>query len=162
MEEVVIALGSNLGDRLGMLQKAGVFLEQLSESPIRKASVWQSDPVGAAKYPFYNSAIKLSTSLVPGELLRILKQFELDSGREKNPQKWGPRILDLDIIRYGNLVIEQDNLIIPHPEYKNRLFVLLPMAEIDPAWKDPGTNNTLPDLIKKAPDLHLFKTDLIW
>ena len=162
MEKVIIAVGSNLGDRLDMLRKAGAFLEELTESVIQKASVWESEPVGGAKFSFYNSVAQLETSLQPLDLLNRLKAFEHNCGREKDPERWAPRILDLDIILYGNLVIHYDTLIIPHQEYKNRPFVLCPLQEIIPDFRDPKTNIPIGEMVKHAPEIEISKTDLIW
>lgn len=162
MEQAVVAIGSNLGDRHAMVKKAGEFLSGLSFSSIKKSSIWESEPVGGAKYTFYNACAAVSTNLQPKELLRTLKEFELESGREKNHERWSPRILDLDIITYGNLVIETDNLIIPHPEYKKRLFVLLPLLEIQPDWTDASTGENLDMFINRAPEMEIRKTNLEW
>lgn len=162
METVVVALGSNLGNRLAVIRKAGEFLTHLSGDPVKKASIWESEPVGGALYPFYNTAAVISTDAKPVDLLKQLKRFEQDCGREKNPVRWGPRILDLDIISYGNLVMIHDSLIIPHSEYKKRLFVLKPMAEITDNWTDPATGENITDMIRNAPVSELHKTDLVW
>ncbi len=161
MESVIIAIGANLGDRLGSLKKAAAFLEDLSITPPVKASIWESEPVGPAKYPFYNTTVKITTDLTPKKLLEKLKQVEKQVGRIQT-ERWGPRILDLDIIRFGNLVIDSDNLIIPHPEYKNRLFVLLPMLEIDPEWCDPANGKALKTLAEEAPEIEIQQTDISW
>lgn len=162
MEEVIIAVGSNLGERLSNLQKAGSFLASLSKETIVKSSIWESEPVGAAKYTFYNAAAKIKTTLSPLSLLHALKSFEQECGREKNPDRWGPRILDLDIIYYGNLVIDKESLIIPHPEYHQRLFVLLPLQEIDEDRIDPVTNKRLGQMISAAPLIDIKKTEMNW
>jgi len=162
MEEVIIALGSNLGDRLQMIRSAGIFLDSLSESAVERASIWESEPVGGAKYTFLNTAAKMTTRLTPLELLKELKDFERLSGRDANPTRWGPRILDMDIIRYGNLICKEESLTIPHPEYRNRLFVLLPMLEIDAGWIDPELRLPLDRFIKDAPKMELQKTDDRW
>jgi 2-amino-4-hydroxy-6-hydroxymethyldihydropteridine diphosphokinase len=162
MEKVIIALGSNLGNRLETIRKAGIFLKNLSNDPVKKASIWESEPVGGALYPFYNTAAVITTSIKPVHLLSQLKKFERQCGRETNPVRWAPRILDLDIIGFGNLVIEEDSLIIPHPEYKKRLFVLLPMAEIAENWTDPQNGTNLAELIKNADTSEIHQTDLIW
>lgn len=161
METVIVALGANLGDRLQSFRKAASFLESISTTPLIKASVWESEPVGPAIYTFYNSAVKMTTGLSPEELLFELKRFEKRAGRT-NTIRRGPRILDLDIIRYGNLVIESDTLIIPHPEYKNRLFVLLPMMEIDPEWRDPASGKPIQKMAADAPEIEIRQTDLDW
>lgn len=162
MEQAVIAAGSNIGNRLQALQAAGTFLRTLSESPAQFSSIWESEPVGPSKYPFLNAAALITTSLSAPELLKQLKNFEAEAGREPNPQRWAPRILDLDIIRYGHLAIERESLIIPHPEYSRRLFVLQPMSEIDSGWTDPESDLTLSEMIKQAPEIKIQKTDLTW
>lgn len=162
MEEVIIAIGSNLGDRLSYIQKAGSYLENISQEPIQKASIWESEPVGGAKYSFLNSAAKIVTDKEPAELLKNLKEFEQTCGREKNPERWGPRVIDLDIISYGDLVIEQESLIIPHPEFDRRKFVLKPMMEINNNWCDPRTGQSIELILKNAPDIKIYKTDYSW
>lgn len=162
MEEVVIATGSNLGNRLDYIQRAGEFLQSLSGGKILKASVWESEPVGGAKFPFLNSAAKIETFLPAEDLLHKLKVFEKQCGREQNPKRWGPRVIDLDIIRYGNLVIQKENLIIPHPEYSKRLFVLLPMLQIDSEWRDPRTGKTVKDMADQAPQIEIHQTSFRW
>lgn len=162
METVVVAVGSNLGDRLKTIQKAGKFIEKLSDGLVEKASIWISEPVGPAKYTFFNTAVKFETSLSPAELLKELKLFEQQCGREKKPKRWAARILDLDIIRYGNLVIQKESLIIPHSEYSRRLFVLLPMLQIDAGWCDPQSEMSIQAMIEKAPQIDIQKTELNW
>jgi 2-amino-4-hydroxy-6-hydroxymethyldihydropteridine diphosphokinase len=161
METVIIAVGANLGDRLQSFKSASTFLESISGTPVEKASIWESEPVGPAKYPFLNSAVKITTDSAPKVLLKKLKSFEKEAGRTQT-ERWGPRVLDLDIIRYGNLVIDDDTLIIPHPEYQKRLFVLLPMIEIDPDWVDPLSGIPIQQLAHKAPRMEIEKTDISW
>lgn len=162
MEPVIIAVGSNMGDRLSYIQKAGEFLESLSEGKIKKSSIWESEPIGGAKYPFLNCAAKIFTTLEPKVLLEKVKDFEQSCGREKNPVRWGPRVIDLDVITFGNLVIQTEDLIIPHPEFTARLFVLLPLQEIDSNWKEPAEQQKIGTLVKRAPEMDLQKTDLEW
>lgn len=162
MEPVIIAVGSNIGDRLSYIQKAGEFLGSVSEDEIVKSSIWESEPVGEAKYDFLNCAAKIFSSLTPKQLLKRLKNFEQSCGRDKNPIRWGPRVIDLDLIVYGNLVIQQEDLIIPHEEFKNRLFVLLPLSEIDKNWRDPVSKRSIDELIERAPEMDLQKTDYVW
>jgi 2-amino-4-hydroxy-6-hydroxymethyldihydropteridine diphosphokinase len=162
MEQAIIAIGSNLGDRLKMVQKAGEFLTHISESKPVKSSIWESEPIGGAKYTFYNAAALITTDLTPGVLLRKLKDLEMVCGRKSDHARWSPRILDLDIITYGNLVIEMDNLIIPHPEYRKRLFVLYPIGEICPDWVDHTTSESLGTIVKNAPGMEIKKTELKW
>lgn len=162
MEKVTIALGSNLGDRLAEIKKTGTFLNSISESPVLKASIWESEPVGGAKFTFLNTIAIITTHLEPEALLQELKEFEHRSGRAFKPVRWAPRILDLDIIYYGNRLIQHKNLIIPHPEIQNRLFVLLPLQEIDKNRTDPVSGLTVDRLIKKAPKMDIHKTNHTW
>ena len=162
MEPVIIAVGSNMGDRLSYIQKAGEFLESLSEDKIKKSSIWESEPIGGAKYTFLNCAAKIFTSLEPKVLLKRVKDFEKSCGREENPVRWGPRVIDLDLIAFGDLVIQEEDLIIPHPEYKNRRFVLLPLQEVDRNWKDPVEHQKIDTLVEGAPEMDLQKTDYNW
>lgn len=162
MEQVIVAVGSNLGSREDMINQAGGFLDDISESPVIKSSVWESEPIGPSEFSFLNSVAQIGTSLTPVELLSNLKEFERQSGRKNQHIKWGPRLLDLDIIAFGGLVIQTETLIIPHPEYINRLFVLLPLQDIAPGWVDPVTKTPIISLIKKSPEIQIQKTNLTW
>ncbi|SRR6056297_184292 len=162
MEQVIVAAGSNLGNRHEMLRQAGRFLDEISETPVLKSSVWESEPMGPSEYPFLNSVALINTAIKPHELLDKLKEFERRAGRKNQHIKWGPRLLDLDIIAYGSLVIQTETLIIPHPEYTNRLFVLLPLLDVAPEWKDPATDTPIKTLIKESAVMQIEKTNLTW
>lgn len=157
-----MALGSNLGDRHNTLKKAGQALEQISADHILKSSIWESEPLGPAKYTFLNAVVKISTEQSPHKLLSALKEYEKKAGRDLEGTKWGPRVLDLDIIAYGNLVIQQETLIIPHSEYSSRPFVLFPMKEVAPGWIDPQTGRPIDEMVKNAPRMSIQKTNLTW
>lgn len=137
-------------------------MEELSEGEIRKSSIWESEPVGGAKFDFLNCAARIETSLAPEKLLLQLKEFEQLCGREANPVRWGPRVIDLDLIGFGDLVIQQEGLIIPHPEYTKRLFVLLPLQEIDSEWNDPEIKKNIEQLTDEAPRMDITKTGYAW
>ncbi|WP_340104073.1 2-amino-4-hydroxy-6-hydroxymethyldihydropteridine diphosphokinase [Rhodohalobacter sp. 8-1] len=162
MEQVVVAVGSNLGDRHGMLQQAGTFLERISETEVQKSSIWESEPIGPSEHTFLNAAARIGVSAKPADLLSGLKSYERKAGRKNQHVKWGPRLLDLDIITYGNLVIKTDTLIIPHPEYTKRLFVLLPLREVAPDWRDPETGKHIDTLINETDQMQIKKTNLTW
>ena len=138
MSRVFIGLGSNLGDReanlqtaLGMIAAAeGLTLKQVS-------SVLETEPVDYLDQPFFlNSMAVVETDLSPDELLKTLKDIELKMGRQKTIPK-GPRVIDLDIILYGDLVLKSENLVIPHPERFNRFFIVRHLNELDPKLRDP-------------------------
>jgi len=162
MEKVIIAFGSNLGSRLDYMHKAVKFLAGLSQTPLLKSSLWESEAVGDAVYPFLNGVASIKTPLPPKQLLKKLQRYEKENGRNRKTGKWKPRTIDLDIIAYGQLVIHEEGLIIPHPEMEKRKFVLLPLKEIEPQWKHPETGRTVRQLIANAPDLKIEKKDFDW
>ncbi len=146
---VYLAFGSNIGDRKKNIEKAFEKLKQKNIRLIKKSSYYKTSPVGPAQRFFYNLAAKFRTSLTPKDLLIILKKIEADLGRQKTI-KWGPRIIDIDILFYSDKIIRQKNIIIPHKEIKNRLFVLYPLAEISPSLTHPNYKKQIKTLLNKA------------
>lgn len=130
-----IGLGSNQGDSMATLNSA---LKQLTEHPAIElqavSSFYQSQPVGPQNQPDYVNAVAcLNTDLNAQALLALLLEVERLHGRVRNPElRWGPRTLDLDLLLYGNQIIQEPNLIVPHPELCKRAFVVYPLAEIAP------------------------------
>lgn len=162
MAEVIVALGSNLESPHHQLKTAKAFLQNLSASELIYSSIYQSEPVGPSENDYLNAAVRLSTRLKPAELLTVLQQQEVNQGRPKSHEKWTARTIDLDIIAYNNLVIETDSLIIPHAGYTQRLFVLLPLKEVLPDWRDPENAQHIDQLIEAAPRMRISKTNLDW
>ncbi|NJL49840.1 MAG: 2-amino-4-hydroxy-6-hydroxymethyldihydropteridine diphosphokinase [Leptolyngbyaceae cyanobacterium SM2_5_2] len=134
-----IALGSNLGDSRRILESA---LRQLSECSgitlITSSSLYQTAPVGPPQPDYLNACAVLSTSLAPRDLLHTLLSIEQALGRVRR-ERWGPRSLDIDLLFYGDHVLTEPDLQIPHPRLRERAFVLVPLAEIAPDWRDPVT-----------------------
>ena len=142
-----IGLGTNLGDRKKHLTNAIQHLA--SHCPVTildKSTIIESDPVDFLDQPrFLNQVIVIETSLAPHDLLLQLKQAEVDLGRTKSFPK-GPRTIDLDILLYDDITLKTDDLTIPHPEIKNRKFILQHLIELDPDLKDPATGKKYREL----------------
>jgi 2-amino-4-hydroxy-6-hydroxymethyldihydropteridine diphosphokinase len=131
-ERVYIALGSNLGDRAQHLAHARARLAQLPSTRVLAVSrIEETAPIGPIQQPPYlNQMVLLETSLAPEALLAECRKIELERGRERH-ERWGPRTLDLDIVRYGSRTVREPNLTIPHPELPNREFWRREIAELE-------------------------------
>ncbi|MTI86582.1 MAG: 2-amino-4-hydroxy-6-hydroxymethyldihydropteridine diphosphokinase [Balneolaceae bacterium] len=162
MAQVVLALGSNLNNPHQQLQQALKFLSSISETEVKCSPIYISEPVGPADHDFLNAVVIIETGDAPNELLEMLKEQEQKQGRPSRYPKWTARTIDLDIIGYDDLVIETDSLIIPHREYTERLFVLLPLRDVLPQWTDPATAQDIDTLIKQAPEIKISQTTLEW
>jgi 2-amino-4-hydroxy-6-hydroxymethyldihydropteridine diphosphokinase len=144
---VAIALGSNLGDRSAHLDFALERLRELLEE-LRASSRYETDPVGVAEQPrFLNAAVVGRTTLSAHALLNRLLQIERERGRER-PYAGAPRTLDLDLILYGEEVIDEPGLRVPHPRFRERRFVLEPLAEVAGEWVDPETGKSIQEIVK--------------
>jgi 2-amino-4-hydroxy-6-hydroxymethyldihydropteridine diphosphokinase len=155
---VILALGSNLGDRCANLRQA---LEEISArvSINNTSSIYETPPWGYLEQPvFLNQVLSGWTSLNPAELLTFLKGIEREMGRIKN-FKNGPRLIDIDILLFGEQIINTENLVIPHPRMLERGFVLLPLSEIEPDLIIPGTNKSVADFLQKVDQDGIFKID---
>ena len=144
---VAIALGSNLGDRERFLRDAidalGAFVTNL-----RVSSFHDTAPVGVEEQPrFLNAAVVGETSLDPRALLTRLLEIEQRFGRER-PHPGAARTLDLDLILYGDEMVDESGLVVPHPRFRERGFVLEPLAEIASDWRDPVTGKTVEELLR--------------
>lgn len=146
---VFISIGSNLGERAVNCRKA---IDLLGQTPavIRIAaisSIYETEPWGVVEQcPFLNLVVEVVTGLEPEGLLKRLKQIEEELGRTDSG-RWGPRPIDLDIIYYGNMVIDEAGLTIPHPRLYERGFVLVPLVELAPDFVDPVYNKTASELL---------------
>ncbi len=142
-ELVYIALGSNLLDPESQVLRAIEKLRSLPDFEVLAASsCYQSRPMGPKDQPDYiNAVVKAETKHDASGLLDQLQSIEADSGRIRNGQRWGPRVLDLDILLYGNHIIQTDRLIVPHAGIAERAFVLIPLLEINEQLVIPGLGN---------------------
>jgi 2-amino-4-hydroxy-6-hydroxymethyldihydropteridine diphosphokinase len=142
-----VAVGSNLGDRAAHVAFARERLEQLLES-CRFSTVIETQPVNVHgdQTSFLNAAAVGETRLTPRQLLAALHALEQARDRQR-PRANAPRTLDLDVILFGDLVLDEPDLIVPHPRFRERLFVLEPLAQIAPALVDPVTGKTVAQLL---------------
>ena len=132
MERVYIGLGSNLAEPLRQLQAALAAIAELPHSQlVTTSSFYASDPLGPPDQPRYvNAVAALDTELAPLELLDALQRIEQEQGRVRKAERWGPRTLDLDILLFGNRLLSEERLTVPHYHMHARAFVLYPLAEI--------------------------------
>ena len=134
-----VALGSNLGDRLSNLLMGLRRLEKHTLSLEAVSSVYETPPVGYQDKPDFLNLVTLATSpLPPGQLLPIFQAVEERAGRERSFRN-GPRTLDVDLVLFGDRIIRMEGLQVPHPRWRERSFVALPLAEIGPDLRDPET-----------------------
>ena len=145
-----IGLGSNLGDREANIRQALQFLEQLPETTIvRGSSLYDTEPVGVSDQPnFLNGVVQIETHLAPRQLLWNLMLIERRLGRVRT-QPWGPRVIDLDQLLYGDEVVDEDDLQVPHPLMTQRSFVMVPLVEIEPLLVHPVTNQTMLSILQR-------------
>lgn len=148
-----IAIGSNMSDPVAQANEAIEALKHLPKSKLTIcSSLYSSTPMGPQNQPDYiNAVAQISTELTPLELLDCTQAIELEQGRVRKDERWGPRTLDLDIILYGNEVIDSERLTVPHYGMKEREFVLYPLLEIAPNLQLPdGTElKTLVDNVSR-------------
>lgn len=146
---VYLGLGSNVGKRMENLEKALGYIAQRMRV-VAKSSVYETEPVGNTSQPrFLNMVCEVKTALTPEALLVLAKGIEKKMGRTPNHPKDSPRTMDIDILFYGDQVLSDPNLIIPHPRISKRAFALIPMNEIAPDFVDPSTDKTIAVLLKE-------------
>jgi 2-amino-4-hydroxy-6-hydroxymethyldihydropteridine diphosphokinase len=135
---IYLGLGSNLGDRLANLSRAVDALEGRGVQLTRSSRVYETDPVGGPVQPAYlNAVVEVATDLEPLELLGAALDIERELGRVRG-ERWGPRIIDIDLLTYGDREIDEPQLSVPHPRMHKRAFVLVPLLELDADPPLPG------------------------
>lgn len=146
MIDVFLLLGSNLGNRNAFLNKAVDHIEQDIAPVVEKSAVYETQSWGKTDLPDYlNQVIILQTTLSAQDVLQRVLKIEIEMGR-KREEKWGSRIIDIDILFYGSYIINEPNLVVPHPELHNRRFTLEPLGMLAPYFIHPVLNKTILEL----------------
>lgn len=158
MTRVYLSFGSNMGDREQQINDALNLLNTLPETKVTKiSSLYETAPVGGVEQDdFLNGVVALETNLSPIELLDGIQSIELKLNRVRKIH-WGPRTIDLDIVLFGDLVMDSERLKVPHPFMHERSFVLIPLNEIAPQAIHPVLNKKISDIVTLDPDVRIYK-----
>lgn len=152
MNKAFLLTGGNLGDRKKNLQRAHELLAEYCGKIIKLSSVYETAAWGKTDQPnFLNQVCEIETRLLPESLMQEILKIENLMGRKRH-EKYGPRIIDIDILFYNEEIINEPALKIPHPELQNRKFVLMPLAEIAPGLQHPIFKESISGLLAKCPD----------
>ena len=152
LQIIYLSLGSNVGDRADNLRRAIAALEDAGTRVQKISSIYETEPVDLREQPwFLNCVVKAATELPAAELLKKLRQIEAAMGSKKIVAK-GPRLIDLDILLYGDESIDTPELQVPHPRMRLRRFVLVPLAEIAPGVRHPAWDTNAEGLLERTPD----------
>jgi 2-amino-4-hydroxy-6-hydroxymethyldihydropteridine diphosphokinase len=152
MNRAFLLTGGNLGDRMKNMSLCSSLVEKACGKILRKSSIYETAAWGKTDQPDYlNQVLLVDTHLPPEELLAVLLSVEKDMGRYRG-EKYGPRIIDIDILLYNDEVINESMLNIPHPRMQERRFVLEPMNEIAPGMVHPLLHKTMSQLLKECSD----------
>lgn len=152
MNNYYLHLGSNKGNRMSFLTDAMTHISKNIGEIKEQSSIYQTEPWGKKDQDeFLNLAIKVESKLEPKELLPALKNIEITMGVEKR-EKWGPRIIDIDILYCNDLILNEDELVIPHPHIYERNFVLIPLMEIAGDYLDPVKGISIEEIFDMCKD----------
>ena len=152
MARSFLGLGSNEGDPLRRIESALLELPERGVPVVRVSSLYRTEPVSGPPQAWYvNAVAEVAFESEPLSLLRVCRSIESLHGR-KPAEKNAPRTLDLDILLFGDRILESPELTIPHPRFRERLFVLVPLAEIAPDLEDPISRLTMRELLSRCPD----------
>lgn len=149
---IYLLSGSNLGDRVANMARALEFIEQKAGSITAQSQLYETAAWGIEEQPsFLNQVMEIASPLSPQELLKVLLSIETEMGRERR-QKWGERLIDLDILYYDDMVLDEPKLQIPHPHLQERRFTLVPLCELAPLLVHPVLGKSQQELLEACPD----------
>ncbi|WNB18693.1 2-amino-4-hydroxy-6-hydroxymethyldihydropteridine diphosphokinase [Marivirga arenosa] len=152
MEGIYLLLGSNLGDRPKVLSNAVELLEKNGVKVTKKSSIYETAAWGKTdQQAFLNQVIQIATDLEPKILLRLILRLEIELGRVRK-EKWGERLIDIDILYYNDLILEESEIKIPHPGIPDRKFTLIPLYEICPQEIHPTLKKSQTKLMRDCKD----------
>lgn len=156
-----IGVGSNLGDRwLSLGFAARALRESGAAAVVRASSVWDTEPLGPPQPRYLNAALEVETVLTPRALLALLQRIEGMAHRRRAGVRWAARTLDLDLLLYGDRVIREPGLVVPHAGIAARPFVLAPLAELAPSLVVPGLDRSVAALLAAAPPSGIARVGL--
>ncbi len=152
MTRAFLLLGSNTGDRKALLEDAIRQISSMAGPVVRKSSVYETQPWGKSEQPeFLNQAIEIETALPPRVLLATVLEIERLLGRVRTG-RWDPRTIDIDILFYDDAIVNESNLVLPHPLMRERRFVLTPLAQLAGNFMHPVFGKTVRQLLEECPD----------
>lgn len=153
MERIYLLLGTNAGDLEENLARGLCLIEARGIKILKRSKIYRTAPWGYREQPdFLNLALEVQTDLAPAELLRALKAIEGQMGRTETGARWRPRVIDIDILFMDGLVVDHDELQVPHREFFNRPFAIRILSEIAPDFRPPGSAVRIADLVKGGAD----------
>jgi 2-amino-4-hydroxy-6-hydroxymethyldihydropteridine diphosphokinase len=153
MKDVFLGIGTNLGDRENNLIKAVAGIAENIGTVVKSSSVYETGPWGFhSAEEFLNMVVKVRTDLNPSEVLRRILKVESLLGRKRGEKKYSSRVIDIDLLLYEDMVIDEKNLKIPHQLMHKRNFVLIPLCEIEPELIHPLLNKTFTELLESCED----------
>lgn len=153
MTEVFLLLGSNLGDREELLQRAIQHIDKRCGRFVRQSSVYETEPWGLdGSEQFLNQVVVIETAMTPSQLLAEILEIELELGRIRKSEKMESRVIDIDILFFGARIIDEPLLQVPHPKIPERRFTLVPLLELVPDMLHPVLKKSMRQLYKECPD----------
>lgn len=147
-----LLLGTNLGNRTALLREAVAQIEQQIAPVLGQSAIYETAPWGVVEQPaFLNQVLQLESILHPIDILQRTQKIEKQLGRERH-ERWGPRLMDIDLLYYGNLVLTMTDLVVPHPRLHERRFTLVPLAQIAPDFMHPVLKKNNQELLANCTD----------